>query len=80
MKALEPLYQLEIHFLHILQQLPCFSGSFWEQFWPMATKLGDPAWTFVVYFPFFYPMAKEMTLQFLVAGAVSEYINGILKW
>lgn len=79
MHLLNPLYEVEIYILHVLQQLPCFSGL-WEPFWLAVTKLGDPAWTFVVYFPIVFPFAKELALQFLLSGAVSEFLNGIFKW
>ncbi len=57
-----------------LQRLPG------ERFWVASTKLGDPAWTFLVYFPLIFPIAPDVSLRFLVAGAISEFINGILKW
>jgi len=44
------------------------------------TRFGDPAWTLRLYFPLFYALWPQRSMRFLLAGCISEYLNGVLKW
>lgn len=68
-----------ISFILYLQDLPIFSGH-WETFWLCCTKLGDPSWVFIVFIPLLSPLLGQNIIQFLIAGAISEFLNGVFKW
>lgn len=71
--------RLGVDFIVYLQNLPIFTG-YWEHFWLCCTKLGDPSWVFIVYVPLLYPFRGPKILQFMIAGAISEFLNGVFKW
>lgn len=44
------------------------------------TKLGDPAFAFIYYFPICFFINGNMGVKVLWIAALTEWINGVLKW
>lgn len=74
------LNQLGIKFILFVQAFPLFGDEWLETFWQLLTKFGDPKMVFIVYTPVIYPFSKHTAQEFLIAGAISEYLNMVFKW
>jgi hypothetical protein len=87
---IEAVYVWELQLLHAFQVFAENYDSVWvvsviHTLWtrPISQKLtrfGDPAWTLRLYFPLFYALWPQRSMRFLLAGCISEYLNGVLKW
>jgi len=73
---IEELYVWELQLLHLFQQY----AADYDRVWVKLTRFGDPAWTLRLYFPLFYTLWPQRSIRFLLAGCISEYANGVLKW
>lgn len=77
---MDELHANGILFIYDLQHSTFGTWKF-EDFWLVCTKLGDPAWIFIVYFPLLLAISRRKeAAQVLIAGCFSEFLNGVLKW
>ncbi|XP_064643531.1 glucose-6-phosphatase 2-like [Lineus longissimus] len=71
-----PLHQWEVQIIQELQTK--FKNS--SELMLFLTKLGDPRFAFLIYFPLVYFLNKRIGIQVIWIAAVSEWLNAILKW
>ncbi|XP_049636680.1 glucose-6-phosphatase 3 [Suncus etruscus] len=51
-----------------------------ENFWLLATTVGDPKILFLFYFPAVYYTSRRVGIAMLWTGLISEWLNLIFKW
>lgn len=76
MGTMESMLSLGIAMAETLQnQLPWL-----ENFWLLATTVGDPKILFLFYFPAVYYTSRRVGIAMLWTGLITEWLNLIFKW
>ncbi|RUS86528.1 hypothetical protein EGW08_005720 [Elysia chlorotica] len=61
--------------IDIQEKLKDYSG-----FMTFLSSVGDPRFAFTVYFPVAYCLHRSVGIRVLLAAAISEWLNAVLKW